>query len=118
MVTSSKNKDEDDESDNKMKKVTMEDYLLNEFGNNHVIMGGTFPFEFPLGVPEELGQGRFKAHLVKRLLRSYTSTFETCHNLIFLAFNQLQRHSAIREISFKAKSSNKNMKKILPFYNI
>ena len=53
----------------------MEDYLINEFGNNHVIIGGTFPFEFPLGVPEELGQGRFRAHVLKRLLRSYTSTF-------------------------------------------
>ena len=115
LVTSYKNKDEDDKSDNNMKKVTMEDYLINEFGNNHVIMGGTFSFEFPLGVPEELGQGRFRAHLLKRLLRSYTSTFETCHNFIFLAFNQLQRHSASREVFFKAKYSDKNMKNLIPF---
>ena len=94
------------------KQITLGKRMLNEYEENHVIMGGTFPFEFPLGVPETFAKGHFPPHLFQRLLKSYTGTFERCHNFIFLSFNQVQRHAASSAVSYKSKTSDSHMKKL------
>ena len=93
-------------------QITMGGRMLNEFEQNHVIMGGTFPFEFTLGVPSKFSRGHLPHHIFQRLLKAYTRNFENCHNFIFLSFNQVQRHAASSAVSYKAKASDSHLNKL------
>lgn len=93
-------------------KINIESTLLNEYVSNHIIYGGTFPFEFPLGIPEQFCNGHFKKHIFRRLLKSYTHTFEGCPNFLMLSANQIQRHAASKAVAYKAKTSNKHLEKL------
>jgi hypothetical protein len=44
---------------------------MNEFEEHHRIVRGTFPFEFPLGVPETFKSGHFPEKVLRRLLKAY-----------------------------------------------
>ena len=84
------------------------DQLLNTYEDNHVIYGGTFPFAFTLGVPEEYS-GPFHLRVFSRLLLAYNGAFESCPKFIFLAFNQLQIRAASRGVAYEAKSNSKHL---------
>ena len=57
-------------------QITLGERMLNEFEQNHVIMGGTFPSEFTLGVPSQFSRGHLPHHIFQRLLKAYTRNFE------------------------------------------
>ena len=100
------------DSEQQPNSISIESNLLNEYEENHIIYGGTFPFEFTLGVPSRFSKGHFPYHLLNRLLKAHTSDFESCHNFIFLSFNQLQRHASSRTVSYSSKSSGQYMQKL------
>lgn len=86
--------------------IHIEDELLNEFQDNHRIMGGNFPFEFVRGVPESLRKGELPVRVARRLLLNYDPRFERCHELIFYMLNQKQRHSASRAVAYETKTQS------------
>ena len=75
MVNTSRNiSDEITETKQKV-GIEIESQLLNEYKENHILFGGTFPFEFTLGVPKKFSKGHFPMHMFHRLLESYTNEF-------------------------------------------
>ena len=88
-------------------QAQMDTGLLNEFQQNDFIIGGSFPMEFPLGVPDTYAVGHLPAHVSRRLLQSYLPQFERCTEFIFYAFNQLVRHAASRAVAYRAKAGDK-----------
>ena len=85
--------------------------LLNEFHENHNIIGGLFPMEFSLGLPSQFAVGQLPEHVIRRLMGAYIPCFEQCSELIFFLFNQLTRHSASRSVAYQAKSGTGQMRK-------
>ena len=65
-------------------QAQMDTGLLNEFQQNDFIIGGSFPMEFPLGVPDTYAVGHLPAHVSRRLLQSYLPQFERCTEFIFM----------------------------------
>ena len=108
----SKKDNENEETDKLQSKpisISIKKDILNEYTNNNIIFGGTFPFEFPLGVPDKFSKGHFPMHVFHRLLKSHTNEFESSHNFVFLSFSQVQRHSVSRAVSYSSKSSITHM---------
>jgi hypothetical protein len=87
-------------------EIHIEDDLLNEYQDNHRILGGNFPFEFVRGVPESLRKGGLPLKVARRLLLAYVPTFERCHELIFYMLNQKQRHAASRAVFYETKTQS------------
>ena len=68
----------------------------NEFTNNNVILASTLPHLFCLG---DAYSASVSTSQCRRMLLSYNPAFGSCAQLIFLLFNQLQRHSAARKLA-------------------
>ena len=68
----------------------------NEFTNNSVILASTLPHLFCLG---DAYSASVSTSQCRRMLLSYNPAFGSCAQLIFLLFNQLQRHSTARKLA-------------------
>jgi len=73
--------------------------------NNAQIMLGGFPDRFLLGkkLPTE---GSLPTKFVEHLLLRYNLRFAQCHDLLFVAFNQLQRHASACGVSARIKGNH------------
>lgn len=77
---------------------------VNEFSENDVLLIGAFPHLFFLGRKPPT-KSSLSGVYRQRLLRFHDQRFSTNHSLLFLLFNQLQRHTALRKIAAKVKST-------------
>lgn len=85
----------------------------NEFVCNDQIIMGAFPYLFPIG--QGLGRlpnGPVPPSASKRLLLQYDGRFRKQPSLLFLLFNQMQRHSLCHSIAgrFKGNLAEENMR--------
>lgn len=82
----------------------------NEFVQNEVLMYKAFPHLFPLGKGlrnhESLPQKD-----CRHLLMQFHGKFAGCFRLIFLLFDQVQRHNATRVIAAKVKTNPESLMK-------
>lgn len=76
---------------------------INEFANNRELLGGAFPTVFPLGFVSNR-QGSLSKRESQHLLRQFTNVAAREQKLIFLLFNQLQRHEASRAVSARVNN--------------
>ena len=83
-------------------KTKRSDEPLCEFTQNSELFLSAFPYLFLLGrgLPS---QGSIPTTLIIHLLRQNDGRFATDHRFLFLLFNQLQRHQAIRAVTSRLK---------------
>lgn len=93
-----------------------ESNLINEFTDNDLIIYGTCPHLFLLGKGLQGRKGSINQNLTNLLMRFFDSRFERDHRLIFLLFNQLQRHEAARAVSqLGVKNCSKSIKDVIDY---
>lgn len=79
----------------------------DEFAANEKVFLGGFANLFFLGEGVPQGSGSLPASLVEHLLLQYDNRFATSAHFLFAIFNQIQRHAAASNITFRVKSGNK-----------
>jgi len=85
--------------------VRREDRAMNEFTANNLILISTFPHLFPLGNgPARVGS--MATADSRHLLLQYNPAFGSCAQLIFLLFNQLQRHGALSSLAAAVRNND------------
>ena len=93
-----------------------ESKLINEFTDNDLIIYGTCPHLFLLGKGLRGKKGSLNQNVTELLMRFFDSRFERDHRLIFLLFNQLQRHEATRGVSqLGVKNCSKSIKDVIEY---
>ena len=84
-------------------QVTHEAAPYNEFENNDRLLFASFPFLFLLGRGLKTS-GSLSTSTTRHILLQFTGLFSWCFRLIFLLFDQLQRHAASRIVASRVKS--------------
>lgn len=79
----------------------------NEYSENEKTFLGGFSHLFFLGEGIPKGSSSLSASLVEHLLMQYDNRFATNAHFLFTIFNQLQRHAAASDITFRVKNNNK-----------
>ena len=81
---------------------------LSEFSENDKLLAGGFPtvFFFGQGIPKSGGVSK---PTVTDWMSHHSMRFERDHQLLFLLFNQMQRHSVCRGVNATIKASPKNV---------
>jgi hypothetical protein len=77
---------------------------VNEFEDNAIAIMDSFPDAFPRGVGLS-GKGTISKEERLHLLRQATLQFSQIPQLIFLLFNQMQRHLASQSVSSRVKNT-------------
>jgi hypothetical protein len=97
-------------------EITRKDTAIDEFSNNKELFLGSFPwlFLFGDGIP---GHGSMPTTFNSFILQHYKQDFAQCPKLIFLLFNQIQRHATARVASAKVNSSKKGINKFMDTIN-
>jgi hypothetical protein len=85
----------------------MDNTLYYEFEDNDLLLYKSFPFLFMLGQGLST-KGNLSTITIRHLMLQYTARFSTCKRLIFLLFDQLQRHSAARIVASRVKCNQKS----------
>jgi hypothetical protein len=80
---------------------------LNEFTSNDVLFYGAFPIAFPLGCGLRK-PGSVPEYDARHMLMQHSRIFAEDSNLIFIMFNQRQRHVVARSLVAKVKASPEN----------
>lgn len=80
----------------------MEHTPFNEFEDNNLLFYTSFPFLFMLGNGLKK-KGTLSTETIRHLMLQFTARFSNCERLIFLLFDQLQRHSAARVVASRVK---------------
>jgi hypothetical protein len=76
---------------------------MNDFSGNDILLYRTFPHLFFFGSGLE-GNGTLSDRQVRHLLFQFGGQFAKCSRLIFLLFDQKQRHASARIIASRIKS--------------
>lgn len=77
---------------------------LNEYAENDILLLGSFPNLFFLGKKLPMS-GPVSQRFRHKLLRQHDQRFSRNHQLLFLLFNQMQRHTVARNVAARVKSS-------------
>lgn len=85
--------------------ITREEDLINEFTDNPTLFNGSFPHLFPLGLKLPTS-GSISQEFAEHLLLQKDQRFAQSMPLLFLLFNQSQRHIAARNVSATLKSDS------------
>ena len=64
---------------------------MNEYEENHLLMSGSFPELFPLGIPDSLRKGHLPLPLMRRLLLNDHQAWGRCPRFLFVCYNQWLR---------------------------
>ena len=83
--------------------VQRENRPINEFSANDVLLLKAFPCYFMLGTGI-LHKGTQSPQAVRHMMFQFTNRMAQCHRLIFLLFDQKQRHSVAQIVSSKVKT--------------
>lgn len=87
-----------------------------EFEQNGANISETLPGLLPLGDDFRM-QGSVPELTRRRLLLSYNPAFGSCAQLIFLLFNQHQRHTALRVLAGYVRNTPASFKAFLELSN-
>lgn len=82
---------------------------INEFQRNHVLFLGSFAHLFLLGEGVQRSKGTFNKREIQHLLLQHSNRFAKCAAFVFVAFNQMQRHDVIRQVSIRVKNNHHDM---------
>ncbi len=75
--------------------------------SNDVLFYGAFPIAFPIGCGLQK-PGSIPEYDVRHMLMQHSCIFEKDSNLIFILFNQCQRHVVARSLAAKVRASPAN----------
>jgi hypothetical protein len=85
-----------------VKVSLLSDVPLNEFTENDLLLNGSFSNLFFLGRPLP-STGSVSSAFRLKLLRQHDNRFARNHQLLFLLFNQLQRHTVARTVAARVR---------------
>ncbi len=74
---------------------------VNEFTENQALISGVFPHLFPLGFVSKQESGSLSKEEIHFMFRQFTNVHASEERLLFLLFNQMQRHKAAQSVSAK-----------------
>ena len=89
--------------------IRVSDMPVNEFGENETLFLGAFGSLFLLGEGVPTHTGSLSQSLVEHFLHQHDNRFSTTPHFLFTMFNQIQRHAAANNVSFRVKSNNHAM---------
>ena len=89
--------------------VNRESRPINEFTNNHELLLKSFPSYFILG-KGILSKGTQSPAAIRHMMLQFTNRMAQCHRLIFLLFDQKQKHAVSKIVSAKVISDPDSMK--------
>ena len=90
--------------------------LIKEFSDNDTIIYGSCPHLFLLGKGLQGRKGSVNRNFSSLLMKFYDSRFQRDHRLIFLLFNQLQRHEATRAVAkLGVKNCSKSITEVIEY---
>lgn len=87
-----------------------------EFTENRKLILGGFPWLFVHGRGIET-DGTVSSDFVERIMMHYTNKFAQDNRLLFLLFNQSQRHAASRRAVARVKSNSESIRKFTEIVN-
>ena len=79
----------------------------------HTLVTCAFPHLFPFGAPPSMPRSTFPESLTRYLMLHHQCRFSTEIPLVFLLFNQAQRHANMRSTSLKLKASKTHVQAIM-----
>jgi hypothetical protein len=89
--------------------IRVAEFPVNEFDSNETVFLGAFGSLFFLGEGIPQNSAALSQRLVEHLLNQYDNRFATNPHFLFSIFNQIQRHAAARNVSFRVKSNSRAM---------
>ncbi len=91
--------------------VTRSREPIKEFSSNNKIILSSFPSLFMLarGI---FNKATLITNVIQHMMFQFNCRFAKCHRLIFLLFDQLQRHTVARIVSTRVKSDPVSMEKL------
>ena len=81
-----------------------------------MLLYASFPFLFLLGCGLQ-SSGSVPVNRVRHMMFQFSGRFQTCIRLIFLLFDQLQRHAASRVIASRVKCNPKSFEEFAKWVN-
>ena len=85
---------------------------INEYTDNHRLLGGAFPWLFVFGVPTSVS-GPVPRTITRGMQLHYTRRFGRCSTFLFLLFNQLQRTQVARATAARVKAAPQKWAKLV-----
>ena len=89
---------------------------FNEFINNDLLLYCSFPFLFHFGKRIQ-NCGTIDKKSARHMLLQFHGSFASCHQLIFLLFDQLQRHAASQVVASRVKCNPKSFESFVEIVN-
>jgi len=89
--------------------IRVAEFPVNEFESNETVFLGAFGSLFFLGEGIPQNSAALSQRLVEHLLNQYDNRFSTNPHFLFSIFNQIQRHAAARNVSFRVKNNSRAM---------
>lgn len=89
---------------------------FNEFKENDRLLYSSFPFLFIFGRGLS-SSGSLSVKVTRHLMLQFRGQFSECHRLIFLLFDQLQRHAATRVVASRVKVNPTTFEKFMELVN-
>lgn len=86
--------------------LVVADVPINEFRRNDTFFLGSFSHLFLLGEGVHRTRGAFNKREIQLLLLQHDNRFAHCSSFVFAAFNQMQRHDAIGQVSMRVKNNH------------
>jgi hypothetical protein len=86
---------------------------MSEFGDNHLLLGNSFPLLWLTGVTENIipHSGSMSKPFVKFLLNQFDSRWARNQQWLFLSYNQYCRHSNISSVTARVRSGHEFVEK-------
>lgn len=89
---------------------------FNEFKDNPRLFYSSFPFLFLFG-RGLLSPGTVNEEAVRHMMLQFSNRFANCHCLIFLLFDQMQRHAATRVVASRVKCNPQSFEDFVKWIN-
>lgn len=97
-------------------QIPRELILFNEFNSNDKLIYSSFPHLFLFGRGLR-SSGSVNEEATRHMMLQFSGSISLCHRLIFLLFDQFQRHAATRVIASRVKCSPKSFGDFVDWIN-
>ena len=108
--------EEGDSGDDAQKPFDIHAFLetnpMNEYEDNHRLLGGAFPWLFVFGVPPSIC-GPVPRTITRGMQLHYSRRFGRCSTFLFLLFNQLQRSQTARATAARVRAAPRKWEELV-----
>ena len=91
--------------------------LYNEYLENHILLSRAFPYIFPFGLSKTIGTATIAQRVRKTWCLFYDQRIAKEHDLLFLIFDQIKRHTVNRNVNFRINKDEKHKELLFKLLN-